>query len=178
MTLFRQIHILRMMHIVGLWLFWVMVILILLSGIMVTQAAEQERSISLQVIAKEHIQLNGSALENTLTEIKLADMQQKKRINLGTLGIETGTQANCYVHFSSANNYRLQQVGKKNNYLAAYQLKYKGKLVNKPTQLAMSCNEGNALLMLIPTQKITAAMLESMAKNVYQDKLRVVVTTP
>ncbi|HHL19732.1 MAG TPA: hypothetical protein ENJ33_08350, partial [Thiothrix sp.] len=64
-------------------------------------AASHSRSITIQVVAKEHIKLKGSATAKTLTAIKLIDIQRNKPINLGTFGIEASTQANCSIGFSS-----------------------------------------------------------------------------
>jgi hypothetical protein len=137
-------------------------------------AATNSRSIAIQVIAKGHIKLKGSATTNVLMKVKLADIQQKKRINLGTFGIETSTQANCHIHFDSANNYRLQHTEQANTYLTAYQLSYNGQLISSSTKIISSCNAGNGLLTLIPTD----GMPRIIPNGIYQDKLRVVVTTP
>jgi len=146
------------------------------SLLLLTQAnaANHSLSITLQVVAKEQIKLKGSAITHALTEIKLADIQRKKPINLGTFGIEANTQANCSIHFSSANNYRLQHIAQSNNYLTAYKLNYNGQLINASTKITTNCNAGDGALILIPTHNTANAI----SSGVYQDKLRITITMP
>jgi hypothetical protein len=148
-----------------------LIILLLLTQ---ANAANDSRSITLQVVAKAHIKLKGSAVSNVLTEIKLPAIQRKEPINLGTFGIEANTQANCSIHFSSANNYRLQHIEQSNRYLMAYKLNYNGQLINSPTKIIADCNTGDGSLILIPTHSVA----DAIPQGVYQDKLRVIVTTP
>jgi hypothetical protein len=149
-------------------------IISVLSIMTFANAATDSRSITIQLVASDHIKLKGSATSNILTEVKLADIQQKKPISLGSFGIETSTQGNCHISFDSANNYRLQHTEQENSYLMAYQLNYNGQLINVLTEITASCNRGNGLLTLIPTDN----MPNIVPKGTYQDKLRIVVTTP
>ncbi len=146
------------------------------SLLLLTQAnaANYSRSITIQVVAKEHIKLKGSATTHRLTKIKFADIQRNKPINLGTFGIEASTQANCSIGFSSANNYRLQHVEQTNRYWVAYKLNYNGQLINSPTKIIADCNVGNGVLLLIPSR----SMDNVVPQGVYQDKLRIIVTMP
>ena len=138
------------------------------------KAESHSRSITIQAVAKEHIKLKGSATASTLTRVTLTEVQHKKPIHLGTFGIESNTQANCNIQFSSANNYRLQHVQQENSYLAAYKLNYNGQLINSPTKIITNCNTGNGSLILIPTH----SMFDAIPQGVYQDKLRIIVTSP
>jgi hypothetical protein len=149
---------------------------LLTSLLLLTQAnaADHSRSITLQVVVKEHIKLKGSMTTHGLIAIKLADIQHEKPINLGTFGIEASTQANCTIRFSSANNYRLQHTEQANRYLSSYKLNYNGQLINSPTKIIADCNTGNGSLILIPTR----SMGNVIPQGVYQDKLRITVTTP
>lgn len=150
------------------------VLLVVLLILVQAEAASHSRAISVQVIAKENITLKGSIITQALATVTLADLQQKKRINLGTFGIEASTRADCSIQFSSANNYRLQHVAQKNRYLMAYKLNYNGQLIDSSTKIKADCRAGNGTLTLIPSHSIAAAI----PQGAYQDKLRIVVTTP
>ncbi len=107
-------------------------------------------TIKISVVHDASMKFTGTALSGDRMNISMADIKQKKVINLGTLNIKSA--ANYDVVFKSANDFRLKD---DNGTLAEYKIKYDGQnIVLKTTRL----NETKT--------------------SVYEDTVTVIVTAP
>jgi len=157
--------------------------LLLATSSSIAIAASDTKTIELEVIKGEFVQLTGSAIDGNSKTITMDSVKAGNPTDLGTLGVnsniaaEDGKTANCTVSFSTLNNYSLNHE-KSGSLLRKFYLTYKGSNISSNSDtdkdIVVSCSETASELKFTPNGNIS----DKIAAGAYKDTVTVVVTSP
>ncbi len=148
------------------------------------QAADDSTQIRLSYKHIEYLNFTGTAVgaakdfnANELLPTNAtgqATFGSNQSINLGTLGLNSNIPGDCTLDFSTTNNFRLvhQTLGQT---LTSYQLNYKNTNISQgnSNQIVLPCTSPLSNIDF----KATGAITEAPSKGVYQDIVRITVTS-
>ncbi len=134
-------------------------------------AATNSTDIQINVTKDAYVNLIGTAVGST-NSFLTSDIDNKT-VSLGTLGLESNSQGNCDMTFSSANGYQLKHTVS-NAVLVNYEISYAG-VTNSATTtntVTQSCNTAASSLDLV-----SPALPAVVNAGTYSDTLTVTVVT-
>lgn len=148
-------------------------------------AATDTKTIELEVIEGEFVQLIGSAVDGNTKTITMDSVKAGNPTDIGTLGVNSniaaavGATADCTVSFSTLNNYRLEHETSGAS-LRRFKLTYQSKDISlnddPDREVTVNCNHVASELKFSPIGTVLPdAEIEAGA---YKDTVTVVVTSP